>query len=145
MHFLIDESGKIFQTASLTTMCWYVGRLYSKCRTLKACSAEEARHIEGLLKTKNASWGARFKLVTDYELKKDYPLRYPHNHDFIGIEVVGLMSKENVYETPSEAQVKSLIWLLGNLVEKYGLTLTDLYAHGKIAHKDPKRQKVLRL
>lgn len=141
-HFLISENGKIYQTATLDRQCWHVGKLYSKCRVAASCEKEDAKAIEGMLHKKNASWGRKFRLVTRHELNKDYPVRFPHNHDSIGIEVVGLISnKTEIYEIPNKLQLKSLFWLLDELVSLYGLTIKDLYAHGKIAHKDPKKSE----
>ncbi len=91
---------------------------------------------------KNTSWGDKFKLITRHELTKDYPTRFPHNIDSIGIEIVGLISEENeIYETPNKLQLESLFWLVDELISLYGLSIKDLYAHGKIAHKDPKKSE----
>jgi len=135
-HFLISESGKIFQTASLKKQCWHVGKLYSKCRSVSSCSEEDAKSIEDILYKINTSWGKKFRLVTRHELKKDYPLRFPHNHDSLGIEVVGLTSEDNdIYEIPNKFQLNSLFWLLDEIISTYGLSIKKIYAHGKIAHK----------
>jgi hypothetical protein len=101
-----------------------VGKLYAKCRTVSSCSEDDAKAIEGILHKKNMNWGKKFRLVTRRELKKTYPLRFPHNQDSIGIEVVGLISKvTDVYEIPNKVQLDSLFWLLDEIVAKYGFSL----------------------
>lgn len=141
-HFLISETGKIFQTASLNKQCWHVGKLYSKCRINSSCEKSDAEAIENILHMKNTRWGKKFKLVTRHELKKDYPARFPHNLDSLGIEVVGVISqKSETYQTPNKLQLNSLFWLVDELISLYGLSIKDLYAHGQIAHKDEKKSE----
>ncbi len=116
-HFLISETGEIYQTASIKKQCWHVGKLYAKCRTTSSCSSDDAKAIELILHKKNTSWGKKFRLVTRHELKKDYPERFPHNHDSLGIEIVGVISNQKeVYETPNELQLTALSWLLDELI-----------------------------
>jgi N-acetyl-anhydromuramyl-L-alanine amidase AmpD len=137
-HFLIDENGKVYQTASIKSKCWHVGKLYSKCRQLESCTKEELTKINNILKGAG-SWGKKFRLVTNHELTKAYPERYPHNHDSLGIEVVGVLGKTtNIYEDANTLQVSALTTLLDSLVTRYSLNLEDIYAHGTIAHKDSK-------
>lgn len=141
-HFLISENGDIYQTASLKKQCWHVGKLYSKCRTTTSCSKEDAANLEKILHKENISWGKKFKLVTKSELTKSYPDRFPHNHDSLGIEIVGVLSKEKeIYEIPNKKQLESLYWLLDELVSTYSLSVKDIYAHGKIAHKDKNKSE----
>ena len=141
-HFLISENGEIYQTASLKKQCWHVGKLYSKCRTTTSCSKEDAASLEKILHKKNISWGKKFRLVTKSELTKSYPNRFPHNHDSLGIEIVGVLSKEKeIYEIPNKKQLESLYWLLDELVATYSLSVKDIYAHGKIAHKDKNKSE----
>ncbi len=139
-HFLISERGEIFQTASLKKQCWHVGKLYSKCRTVSSCSKEDAKTIEDILHKKNTNWGKKFRLVTRHELKKDYPIRFPHNHDSFGIEIVGVYSKDkSAYPAPNELQLDPLFWLLDEIISIHSLSIKDIYAHGEIAHKDRKK------
>lgn len=141
-HFLISENGDIYQTASLKKQCWHVGKLYSKCRTTTSCTIEDAKKLEDILRKKNISWGKKFRLVTKSELNKSYPDRFPHNHDSLGIEIVGLLSKDKeIYEIPNNRQLESLYWLLDELVSIYSLSVKDIYAHGKIAHKDKNKSE----
>jgi N-acetyl-anhydromuramyl-L-alanine amidase AmpD len=141
-HFLISENGKIYQTASLKKQCWHVGKLYSRCRSVSSCSEEDAKVIENILHKKNTSWGKKFRLVTRHELKKNYPLRFPHNQDSLGIEVVGQISKDSeIYEIPNKEQLNSLFWLLDEILSIYSISMKDIYAHGRIAHKDRKKSE----
>lgn len=141
-HFLISENGEIYQTASLKKQCWHVGKLYSKCRTTTSCSKEDAENLEKILSKKNISWGKKFRLVTRSELTKSYPNRFPHNHDSLGIEIVGVLSTDKeIYEIPNKDQLESLYWLLDELVTTYSLSVKDIYAHGKIAHKDKNKSE----
>jgi len=141
-HFLISETGVIYQTASIKKQCWHVGKLYAKCRTTTSCSSDDAKAIESILRKKNTSWGQKFRLVTRHELKKDYPARFPHNHDSLGIEIVGMISNQKeVYETPNELQLTALSWLLDELISTYNITIKDIFSHGKIAHKDKNKSE----
>ncbi|PXF29915.1 hypothetical protein WH50_18365 [Pokkaliibacter plantistimulans] len=136
-HFLISETGKIYQTASLGQKCWHVGQLRSRCEKAHSCSDEEARKITDILNRKNTGWSKKFTLISRMEAAKPYPLRFPSNNDSIGIEITGtLADSSHRYETPNDLQLKSVYWLLDGLISKYGVTLEDIYAHGPIAHKD---------
>lgn len=134
-HFLISESGEIYQCASLKKKCWHVGQIYARCEHANSCSKEDAEALEAILKKKNTSWGTKFKLVTQHELKKSYPERYPHNHDSLGIEVVGA-AVNGKYQESTQAQLDSAFWLIDALVCEYSLGVEHIYAHGKIAHKE---------
>lgn len=141
-HFLISETGAIYQCVSLKSQCWHVGKLYAKCRTTSSCSKEDETQINELLERKKTSWGTKFRLITKHELDKNYPDRFPHNHDSIGIEVVGMISSQSeMYEIPNSVQLESVFWLLDKLIASYQLKISDVYAHGQIAHKDPKKSE----
>ncbi len=141
-HFLISENGRIFQTASLKKQCWHVGKLYAKCETVSSCSDEDKSAMEAILHKKDINWGKKFTLITKRELTKDYPLRFPHNHDSLGIEIVGVMSRANeIYEIPNKPQLDSLFWLLDKIISTYRISVKDIYAHGKIAHKDKNKSE----
>lgn len=141
-HFLISENGTIYQTASVKKECWHVGKIYSRCRSMGSCSEEDAKAIEDILHKKNTSWGKKFRLVTRHELKKNYPARFPHNRDSLGIEIVGVISNKNeIYEIPNKLQLDSLFWLVDELITTYNVSIKDIYAHGEIAHKDRKKSE----
>lgn len=98
--------------------------------------------MQKILQTKNTSWGNKFSLITKNELRKDYPLRFPHNADSIGIEVVGVSLPEtSMYELPNKGQLETVFWLLDALVANYSLNVQHIYAHGQIAHKDPNKSE----
>jgi N-acetyl-anhydromuramyl-L-alanine amidase AmpD len=136
-HFLISENGTIYQTASLKKQCWHVGKLYAKCSITSSCTEADAKAMEAILHKKNMSWGQKFKLITRGELKKSYPERFPHNHDSLGIEIVGMIKAgSEIYESPNKSQMDSIFWLLDEIVSTYQVSLKDIYAHGEIAHKE---------
>ena len=136
-HFLISENGTIFQTASLKKQCWHVGKLYARCSTTSSCTEADAKAMEAILHKKNLNWGQKFKLITKSELTKSYPARFPHNHDSLGIEIVGMIQKgTEIYENPNKSQLDSIFWLLDEIVSTYQISLKDIYAHGEIAHKN---------
>lgn len=136
-HFLIDREGKIYQTASLNKICWHVGKLYSRCMNEKTCSPDELRTATALLHENGLSFSKRTTNLSRHEVKKIYPLRYPSNNDSIGIEVVGRYNvATNIFEKPTTTQLRSLKWLVGELIKNFKLNLhNDIYAHGVIARK----------
>lgn len=136
-HFLIANDGKIYQTASLERQCWHVGIMYSRCANEKSCDPAELKTITALMHEKGLNFPKRVKNVSRHEAVKSYPLRYPANKDSIGIEVVGRYNRvTNIFEKPTNEQVKSLKWLVGILIKNFGLNLkNDVYAHGVIARK----------
>lgn len=98
--------------------------------------------MEAILHKKDINWGKKFGLITQRELKKNYPIRFPHNHDSLGIEVVGVMSRDSeIYEIPNKLQLDSLFWLLDKIIAIYRISIKDIYAHGKIAHKDKNKSE----
>jgi hypothetical protein len=73
-HFLIDKDGTIYQTSSLYKVTNHVGYLQSPCvKTLKCTPTE-------LMQSKKAT-KLTSKGLTLYEIKKDFPSRYPYNGD----------------------------------------------------------------
>ncbi|PXF32106.1 N-acetylmuramoyl-L-alanine amidase [Pokkaliibacter plantistimulans] len=137
-HFLIDTDGCVMQTASLQKQCWHVGQLQSRCMNESSCSPSELSSINGMLQQKGQTWRQRYVAVSRFEAAKAYPARYPSNSDSIGIEVVGkFLNSVAGYQRPTDAQKKSLAWLVGALLSEYGLQLSrDVFAHGDIARKE---------
>ncbi|MDX1387262.1 MAG: peptidoglycan recognition family protein, partial [bacterium] len=133
-HYLIDCDGTIYQTASLEQKVWHVGKLQPRCKNEGTCSEEERKAIAAL-EAKPVSYGRRATLISRHEAKKAYPERYPSNADSIGIEVVGLHDEKKGYGPPTKKQKESLDRLVNALLEKYNLTLKDVYAHGRIGRK----------
>src|SRR5205823_1316303 len=101
-HFLIDKDGTIYQTARVDRMCWHVGKIQSRCYSLKTCSADELKDIKSILFKKGDSYSARVGTLNEHEQAKDYPDRFPTNADAIGIELVGAY-KDGAYETATDA------------------------------------------
>lgn len=46
-----------------------------------------------------------------------------------------------MYETPNKLQLNSLFWLVDELISLYGISIKDIYTHGKIAHKDKNKSE----
>lgn len=137
-HFLIDKSGKIYQTARVDQVCWHVGILLARCQVEHGCDPQELKTIASLMHAKGLGFGTRAKNLSRHELGKAYPQRYPSNHDSLGIEVVGLFQPtQKAFEAPTPEQLKSVKYLVDILVKQFGLNLLgDVYAHGAIARKE---------
>jgi N-acetyl-anhydromuramyl-L-alanine amidase AmpD len=139
-HFLIDKSGKIYQTAGLDKKCWHMGLVVAKCRLESSCTKKDGEVISKLLHGTDG-WSEKFKKILQHERKKSYPDRYPMNSDSIGIELVGLYlgsktSDKGPFEQLTDAQADSFLWLITKLLEKYQLSFADdIYAHGEVARK----------
>jgi N-acetyl-anhydromuramyl-L-alanine amidase AmpD len=141
-HFLIDEYGTIFQTASLKRVTNHVGRLRSRCFITMKCEATELKHVRQLEKIKPA--GEMAKKVHGHEIKKSFPDRYPSNADSIGIEIVGIADKNNrtkdnepIFQQVNEAQNSSLKWLIDELASTLKVPIQEIYRHPAIARKNP--------
>lgn len=145
-HFLIDKSGKIYQTARINQKCWHVGTLLPRCQAEGNCSPKEKKTINSLLYQKGLLFGHRTKNLSRHEVKKQYPDRYPSNNDSIGIEVVGKFSATTkTFEEPTAQQFKSLKWIVEIISIKYNLNINnDIYSHGAIARKKPSEGTQLR-
>nr|WP_180317902.1 peptidoglycan recognition family protein [Delftia acidovorans] len=138
-HFLVGKDGKIHQTANLKRVCWHVGILQVRCLNESNCETADFENINALLHQKGMGFGARVRKVSEHEKQKPYPLRYPVNAESLGIEVVGMFQRHTQdYEVPTQAQLYQTQWLVRLLVGIYGLRiLSDVYAHGAIARKQP--------
>lgn len=136
-HFLIDKDGTIYQTASLRRITNHVGYLQSRCLIKKSCSPQEFEKVMIMDRIKPTR--KKSEKVHHYETKKEFPERYPYNADSIGIEIVGKAEKINgkdVYESVNERQNESLKWLVTELSETLGVTLSDIYRHPDIGRKN---------
>lgn len=133
-HFLIGKSGTIYQTASVSAVCYHVGRLLkSKCLEIsgKACSDKAAVALLTL------GWAARIAAVDQHERAKAYPDRYPFNRDSLGIELVGKSLDKQNYEPVTAAQNLSLQWLVSELSTVLQLGSADVYRHPDVSFKEP--------
>lgn len=143
-HFLTLKNGTNFQTASLNKFTYHIGHIKSKAYDNKNSSKEESEKIKNFRKltpNKNAT-----RAEHDYETKKAYPERYPHNEDSVGIEVVGmpidkngkatLIDKEIVgWEAITDEQAKSVSCVVKFLMSEYNLSTNDIYTHEQISRK----------
>jgi N-acetyl-anhydromuramyl-L-alanine amidase AmpD len=145
-HFLIDKDGKIYQTAHVNKRTFHVGPIQSRCLSLKSCSPADATAIQTILhppKTKGAHkvpYSTKVRQLSDHEMTKAYPDRYPSNADSIGIEVVGKTEK-GIYEDPTDKQAESVRWLVAGLLELFSLTTDDVYRHPQVSYKDATEAK----
>ncbi|HHI92825.1 MAG TPA: N-acetylmuramoyl-L-alanine amidase [Gammaproteobacteria bacterium] len=138
-HFLIDKSGKIYQTARLDKVCWHMGLVHARCRLEESCTKKDGEIIKNILQGKG-SFAERARKVLAHEKKKNYPDRYPMNTDSIGIELVGVYlggkSDKGLFEQLTKLQSASFLWLITELTVKYNLSFDkDIYAHGAVAIK----------
>ena len=127
-HYLVDENGKIYQTADTGKVAWHVGKIRSKCQIESSCSAGELKTIRAM--------GFNPKALHNHEKVKSYPNRYPTNTDSIGIEIVGAL-KNGSYGAGNSAQAASVKSLVDALQQKYKLGNSDVYRHGVISYKHP--------
>ena len=127
-HFIIDENGKIIQTADVDAKTSHVGRIRSRCADTGACSAEESAAI------KEIGWNPG--RINAREQAKPYPSRYPTNSDSIGIEVVGSYNASaDSYSAATASQLNALNALVGALQAKYDLRNDDVYRHSQVSYK----------
>lgn len=133
-HFLIDKNGQIYQTASLKSRCYHVGRLIkAKCLTISKNNCGSAEMAKALA----MSWTKQIKAIDEIERAKSYPHRYPVNSDSVGIEIVGEATGTKSYETVTPQQNASLRWLIGELYTQFGLTSDNVYRHPEVSYKNP--------
>ncbi|WP_454733666.1 MULTISPECIES: peptidoglycan recognition protein family protein [Cupriavidus] len=125
-HFLIDRDGKVYQTASLFKVTAHVGILKSRCLVERKCSPTEIKKV------------TKMKIIprSSYEIRKTWPNRYPWNTDSIGIEIVGMYDKNKIYEPVNQKQGESLKWLIGELIETLGVSMSEIYRHPDLSHKN---------
>jgi N-acetyl-anhydromuramyl-L-alanine amidase AmpD len=127
-HFLLDKDGACYQTASLHKQTWHVGKLRSRCLLEQRCTASEQRAL------------AKFDPLAEHrhEARKAHPLRFPSNQDSIGIELVGeLRVEEDIYETVTPQQNRTLGWLVAGLTALLKVPLREVFRHPEISRKHP--------
>ncbi|MBO9649388.1 MAG: N-acetylmuramoyl-L-alanine amidase [Variovorax sp.] len=135
-HFLIDRDGTIYQTASLHKVTIHVGLLQSRCLSTRQCTPAEFKHMRKL----EDQW--RPQETSKREYAKRWPERYPINSDAIGIEIVGASKevpgkKYPLYESVNDQQNASLKWLVKELADTLGVSMSEVYRHPDIARKTP--------
>ena len=151
-HFLIGKDGTIWQTASLLQRTNHVGAIKPRCLFEMRCAPAELRPLKQAV--------AAFDTKTSHrlEMAKSVPLRYPSNHDSVGIELVGKASlppgklvpagasarqRENfigdnaVYEPVTAAQQASLQWLIDFLRLNFQVPVAEVHRHPDVSWKNP--------
>ena len=130
-HFLIAKDGKIYQTASVFKVTNHVGNIRSKCFMENSCKPSEFYEIKKLIN--------RYKRPSQFEQKKTYPERYPANFDSIGIEIVGRpvsgTGEDAIYESVNDEQNNSLKWLIYELSDTLGVSMTEIFKHPTVSYK----------
>jgi N-acetyl-anhydromuramyl-L-alanine amidase AmpD len=126
-HFLIDKDGTIYQVASLQRQTWHVGKLRSRCVAEHRCTPAELSALK------------HFNPTAEHrrEMKKQVPERYPSNEDSVGIELVGAVTGEEVYEKVTAQQNASLQWLISELTSTFGVSMTEIFRHPVVSRKNP--------
>lgn len=141
-HFLIDKSGKIYQTAFIDQKTYHVGKLKSRCLETKSCLPHEMAVSNAIYLKKGVSYPVRVKNLHDHEKVKAYPDRYPTNNDAIGVEMVGKYNPvQQSYESVNLLQNAALKWLVQELSATLNLTNSDIYRHPEISYKQPSEAK----
>jgi N-acetylmuramoyl-L-alanine amidase len=88
----------VYQTASLYKKTWHVGKLKARCLVEQRCTPVELAALKKFNPTAENS----------QEKAKQVPDRYPSNDDSIGIELVGKVLANGMYETVTSDQNSSL-------------------------------------
>jgi N-acetyl-anhydromuramyl-L-alanine amidase AmpD len=70
-------------------------------------------------------------------MAKQVPQRYPSNEDSVGIEIVGAVAGQGVYETVNAQQNASLRWLIAELTSTFGIPMTEIFRHPAVSRKNP--------
>jgi N-acetyl-anhydromuramyl-L-alanine amidase AmpD len=70
-------------------------------------------------------------------MKKPVPERYPSNEDSVGIELVGAVTAEGVYEKVTAQQNASLQWLITEPTSTFGVSMTEIFRHPVVSRKNP--------
>lgn len=134
-HFLIDNDGTIYQTASLHRVTNHVGKVKSRCVVTQKCSPAEFKRM----RTMEDAW--KPTEMSRIEYRKKFPDRFPVNSDAIGIEIVGNAKevpghKEKVFDLVNDRQNASLKWLVSELAETLNVSMSEVYRHPDIARKN---------
>ena len=126
-HFLIDRDGAVYQTASMHKKTWHVGKLKARCLVEQRCTPVE---VAALKKFNPAAENMQ-------EKAKQVPSRYPSNDDSVGIELVGKVLANGVYEAVTADQNASLRWLVSEIQTTLGVAVTEVFRHPEVSRKNP--------
>jgi N-acetyl-anhydromuramyl-L-alanine amidase AmpD len=151
-HFLIDKDGSIYQTASLKKRTNHVGSLRARCIEEYTCAPADFEKSKDFPR-KNA-----VEIMHRIEMQKSVPGRYPSNMDSVGIEIVGkpmlppgksapsnatpkqkeaYFNQNAVYESVTEAQNVSLVWLVRELARTLTIPMKEVFRHPTVSRKNP--------
>jgi hypothetical protein len=71
------------------------------------------------------------------EKAKQVPNRYPLNDDSVGIELVGKVLANGVYDAVTADQNTSLRWLVSEIQTTLGVAVTEVFRHPEVSRKNP--------
>ena len=126
-HFLIDRDGTVYQTASMYKKSWHVGKLKARCLVEQRCTPVELTALKKFNPTAENS----------QEKAKQVPDRYPSNDDSVGIELVGKVLANGVYDAVTADQNTSLRWLVAEVQTTLGVAVTEVFRHPEVSRKNP--------
>jgi N-acetyl-anhydromuramyl-L-alanine amidase AmpD len=126
-HFLIDRDGTVYQTASMRKKTWHVGKLKARCLVEQRCTPVELAALKKFNPTAENS----------QEKAKQVPDRYPSNDDSVGIELVGKVLANGVYDAVTADQNTSLRWLVSEIQTTLGVAVTEVFRHPEVSRKNP--------
>ena len=126
-HFLIERDGTIYQTASMYKKTWHVGKLKARCLVEQRCTPVE---LAALKKFNPAAENKQ-------EKAKQVPDRYPSNDDSVGIELVGKVLANGIYDAVTAAQNTSLRWLISEIQTTLSVPVTEVFRHPEVSRKNP--------
>ena len=126
-HFLIDRDGTVYQTASMYKKTWHVGKLKARCLVEQRCTPVELAALKKFNPTAENS----------QEKAKQVPNRYPSNDDSVGIELVGKVLANGVYDAVTADQNTSLRWLVSEIQTTLGVAVTEVFRHPEVSRKNP--------
>lgn len=126
-HFLIERDGTVYQTASIYKKTWHVGKLRARCLVEQRCTPVELAALKKFNPTAE----------NKQEKAKQAPDRYPSNEDSVGIELVGKVLANGVYEAVTATQNTSLRWLVSEIQTTLGVAVTEVFRHPEVSRKNP--------
>lgn len=143
-HFIIDRNGTVYQTASIKSQCWHVGKLRPRC---KLPASQDPARPSPAPSCNYPAYGpsmtsAQRDAIASAEAARSVPARFPANADSIGIEVVGAAPPPgHSYETASAAQNLSLKWLVQSLIRTFNIDPREVWRHPIVSYKEAEEAK----
>lgn len=146
-HFIIDRNGTIYQTASIKSQCYHVGKLRPRC---KLPASEDPARPSPAPSCPYPYYGpsmtsAQRDQISAAEAARSVPARFPANADSIGIEVVGAAPPPGTkYEIATDAQNLSLKWLVQSLIVTFKIDRREVWRHPVVSYKQAEEAKSCR-